>query len=187
MKLSDADQGKHIWNASQTPAVEWKAISVLFQLPRAPALDSERKGSKERWLLAFQVGAVPAAIQAMPVQKLQIALTKSIANLKARDRAIETMKKQLAATRACEANESVHSPGAQAKQAEQLRQRAQKAEDEVAELVKVSKASAAAHEVQVQELSMELTVLRRRVTEHEDSKVCYDAASASLHPSHCHP
>jgi hypothetical protein len=132
-------------------------------------------------MVPFQVGAVPAAIQAMPIQKLQIALAKSIANLKTRDRAIETLKNQLAAMRASDTNESVHIPGAQARQAEQLRHRAEKAEDEVAELVKVSKASAAAHETQIQDLSMELTKLRRSVVEHDDSKVRCDAHRRSLH------
>jgi hypothetical protein len=131
--------------------------------------------------LLLQVGAIPAAIQAMPPQKLQVALTKSIANLKMRDRAIESLKKQLTAMGAAEVHGSAHNPGGQAREVELLRSRTQKAEDEVAELVRVSKASAAAHESQIQELSMEATELRRRVAEHDDSKVRCKA----FHPCSC--
>ena len=104
----------------------------------------------------LQVSAVPAAIQAMPLPKLQQALAKSIASLKARDRTIATLKAQVAATKP-----HMEVPRAQA----------DAAEAQVADLVRISKLAGERHEQQVQELTAELTVLKQSAAEAADAKV----------------
>ena len=139
---------------------------------------------------------MPAAIQAMPVAKLQAALVKSIANLKTRDRTIDTLRAQLKSLQATQSNSAnaalsptlpTSSPAvadsgaeksiltAQLAAAQQRAaaadSRAAAADAECAKLVAASKGAAEAHAAQLADMAAELQSLRRAASEHEDAKV----------------
>lgn len=141
----------------------------------------------------MQVSAIPSAIQAMPLPKLQLALTKSIASLKARDRTIDTLRSQLQASASCtpplptsftptaepgstalavqkRANDAEH-------RATAAEARARAADAEVAQMVRASKGAAEASAVQLQEMAGELAMLKRKAAELADSKVCQETTS----------
>ena len=119
----------------------------------------------------------------MPLPKLQSALAKSIASLKAKDRTIDTLKAQLQATGHATTDHSA-SPRASSSEleahkrlqdaehrAQQAEARASKAEAECAQLVRASKDAGTAHDARVQDLSSELAALRREASERADADV----------------
>jgi hypothetical protein len=124
----------------------------------------------------------------MPLPKLQLALSKSIAGLKARDRTIDTLRSQLKASASCTpplptsftppagprstalevqkwANDAEHCET-------QAEARAKATNAEVAQLVKASKDAAEVSAAQLQEMAGELTMAKRKAAELSDSKVC---------------
>lgn len=123
---------------------------------------------------------MPAAIQAMPLAKLQLALTKSIGNLKARDRTIETLKKQLKATSQCSAELPTSSGAGVSAEvaAEELRAqlkaakaRAAAAEGQVATLVQASKLAGETSSAQIEELASEKQAFKQKAADLADVKV----------------
>jgi hypothetical protein len=135
--------------------------------------------------------AVPAAIQAMPQHKLQLALVKSIGSLKAKDGTIEMLKAQLKSASAALAEENAPplppstsagtSPASSLElhkavrdaqhRAEAAEARAAAADAETATLVRASKDAAERSEAQIQDMAGELAALKRTAAEYNDAKV----------------